>query len=207
VDLIPGLSGATVALFLGTALLIEVTPGPNMAYLAVLAATEGRRPGLAAVAGVALGLTLLGALGALGLAAVIGASPVLSLALRWAGVAYLLWLAWDAWRDAGAPEDEGLGRTLAGYFGRGLLTNLLNPKAAAFYVTVLPPFLSPAAPALPQTLTLSALYVGVATLVHAAIVLFAGGAARLLTDKAQERRLRRLGAAALAGVALWLALA
>jgi threonine/homoserine/homoserine lactone efflux protein len=206
VGLIPGLTAPTAALFLGTALLIELTPGPNMAYLAVLAATEGRRPGLAAVAGVALGLTLLGLLAALGLAAVVGASPPLSAGLRWAGVAYLLWLAWEAWRDAAADQAESLDQTLAGYFGRGLMTNLLNPKAAAFYVTVLPPFLNPDAAVLPQTLTLSALYVLVATLVHGTIVMFAGSAARLLTDTAQERRLRRIGAATLVGVALWLAL-
>ena len=82
-------------------LLIELTPGPNMAWLAGLAATEGRRNGLAAVAGVAIGLLGNGALAALGLAALLQAAPWLWATLRLAGAAMMLGLAIVTWRDAG----------------------------------------------------------------------------------------------------------
>ncbi|MGL4279461.1 MAG: LysE family translocator, partial [Albidovulum sp.] len=157
--------------FVLTATLIELTPGPNMAWLALVAATEGRRPGYAAVAGVALGLALIGVAAAFGLAGMIAATPALNQVLRWGGVLYLLWLAWDGWRDAGDGAGNGDGSvTLARAFRRGLITNLLNPKAAVFYVAVLPGFTDPGAPVLGETLTLTAAYVAVATLIHAGIV-------------------------------------
>jgi threonine/homoserine/homoserine lactone efflux protein len=73
-----------------------------MAYLAVLGASIGRRAGFAATLGVALGLLIVGLAAALGLAAVIANSRVLYEALRWAGVLYLFWLAWEAWRSGHA---------------------------------------------------------------------------------------------------------
>lgn len=84
----PGLLGFAFA-----SLLIELTPGPNMTSLAVLAAREGRASGYAAVIGVALGLVVLGAVAALRLAALIAAFPAFYSILRWGGVIYLLYLA------------------------------------------------------------------------------------------------------------------
>src|SRR3954451_2344256 len=86
--------------FAATCVIIEITPGPNMAWLAALSLSRGWRIGLAAVAGVALGLVVYGIAAALGLAAIIENSPVLYEALRWGGVLYLLWLAWEAWATA-----------------------------------------------------------------------------------------------------------
>lgn len=195
---------ATLATFALTSLLIELTPGPNMAYLALIAATEGRKPGYAAVAGVALGLTVVGLAAALGLTALISASPVAYQALRWAGVGYLLWLAWEGWR--GAKETNQLakaGSSLGLYFQRGLITNLLNPKAAVFYVAVLPGFLVPGT-SVTEVITLSAIYVGVATVVHLAIVTAAGTARDWLDNSARERVIRRVLALALVGVAVWM---
>lgn len=191
-----------LAAFAATALVIELTPGPNMTWLALVAATEGRRAGLAAVAGVASGLALMALAAAFGLAAMVTEVPAVYQALRWGGVAYLLWLAWDAWRDAEvaatAPEAAGAGVL----FRRGLLTNLLNPKAAVFYLTVQPAFL-PEAPHLYDVLGFSAVYVGIATAVHAGIVALAGGFTRVLGPPDRERRIRRTLALSLVGVALW----
>ena len=86
----------TLLAFILTCLVIELTPGPNMAYLALLSASIGRRAGFAATLGVALGLLIVGLAAALGLAAVIANSRLLYEALRWAGVLYLFWLAWEA---------------------------------------------------------------------------------------------------------------
>ena len=205
-DLIPGLTGATLAGFMLISALIEITPGPNMVYLAVVAATDGRRPGFAAVAGVALGLAVVGLIAALGLATAINASPALFQTLRWAGVVYLLWLAWDGWRDAGdGVEHAGLGSSLVKYFGRGLVTNLLNPKAAAFYIAVLPGFVTSGEAVLMQTLVLSGVYVAVATLIHAGIVTAAGSVQTLLDDPRRNLIVRRVLAVALALVAVWFA--
>ena len=193
----------TLAAFALTSLVIELTPGPNMAYLALIAATEGRKPGYAAVAGVALGLAVMGAAAAFGLTAVIAASPFAYQALRWGGVIYLLWLAWDGWRGGEqASEHAKAGSTLGRFFLRGLITNLLNPKAAVFYVAVLPGFLLPGA-RMVEIATLTAIYVGVATAVHGGIVTAAGAARDWLADSAREATVRRVLSLALVGVAAW----
>jgi threonine/homoserine/homoserine lactone efflux protein len=189
-------------LFVLASVIVEVTPGPNMAWLAVVAAAEGRRPGYAAVAGVALGLALIGLAAAFGLAAAVGASPALYQALRWGGVAWLLWLAYDGWRDAGAPAGP-VSPGIARAFRRGLVTNLLNPKAAVFYLTVVPAFVTDPARPLPEILGLTATYVAIATAIHAGIVTLAGTARPLLTDPGRSRTLRRVLSLGLAGVALW----
>lgn len=195
----------TLASFLLASFLIELTPGPNMTYLALVSAQDGRRAGFATVAGVALGLAIVGLVAALGVAEVIQASTLLYQGLRWAGVIFLLYLAWEGWTAgtdvvvAGGEKDHGK------YFVRGLLTNLLNPKAAVFYVAVLPTFIVEGQPVLMQTITLTAAYVAVATAVHAAIVLLAGSLEPLLNDPARERLARRILSALLALVALWFA--
>lgn len=195
VDL-PTLLSFTLASFL-----IELTPGPNMTYLALVAASNGRRAGFATVAGVALGLGIVGLVAAFGVAEIIQASTLLYEGLRWAGVLFLLYLAWEGWTTgtdvAAASQDHGR------YFRRGLTTNLLNPKAAVFYVAVLPTFIDAAKPLLSQTLTLTAAYVAVATAVHAAIVVLAGALEPFLNDPRRERFARRVLSALLAAVALW----
>ncbi|NJM81305.1 MAG: LysE family translocator [Tabrizicola sp.] len=195
----------TLGAFALTSLLIELTPGPNMAYLALIAATEGRRAGFAAVAGVALGLAIVGLAAALGLAALIDRSDLAYQVLRWTGIGYLVWLAWEAWRGAdGDGSQAALGSPLRLYFRRGLVTNLLNPKAALFYVAVLPGFLTPGA-AVTETVTLSAVYVAVATGVHGMIVAAAGLAQGWLADPARVKPVQRGLGLALLAVAGWVA--
>jgi threonine/homoserine/homoserine lactone efflux protein len=193
--------------FVLTCLVIELTPGPNMGYLAVLGATAGRRAGLAAVAGVAMGLLIVGVGAALGLAAVIESSPALYQSLRWAGVLYFLWLAWDGWRAAGQPQPDlmQVQHTDARYFGRGLMTNLLNPKAMVFYVAVLPSFVDPAAAIAVQTLILSVLFVAIATLLHASIVMLSSTIQRFLQDDVRRRIVARGLSLTLVGIAVWFA--
>lgn len=87
----------TLSAFAVTCLVIELTPGPNMAYLAILSATKGRRAGFAATLGVALGLSIVGLAAVLGFTALIANSRMLYVILRWGGVVYLLWLAYEGW--------------------------------------------------------------------------------------------------------------
>lgn len=206
-DLTAGLDWAAIAGLTGTALLIELTPGPNMACLAIVAATDGRRAGHAAVAGVARGLALVWLAAAPGLAAAINASPLLHQALRWAGVACLLWLAWQGWRGADKVVDPAAcGSTPGRFFTCGLVANLRNPKAAVFHVTMLPGFVAPLVPVMPQTLALSATFVAVAGTVHAGIVTLAGTAREILGHPGRIRLAQRALALALAAVAVWFAL-
>lgn len=199
----------TFGTFALTCLVIELTPGPNMAYLAILSATRGQRSGLAATFGIALGLLVVGLAAALGLAAAISNSLFLYEALRWAGVAYLLWLAWEGWRDStetspsrSAEGDEDDDR---GYAVRGFVTNILNPKAAVFYIAVLPTFVDAARPVLSQTLVLSIIYVAIATAIHTVIVGLAGAARPLLEDPDRSRTVRRALSFVLALIAVWFA--
>ncbi|MCB1384684.1 MAG: LysE family translocator [Nitratireductor sp.] len=186
--------------------LVELTPGPNMTYLAIVSASQGRRAGMNTVAGVALGLAVIGTAAALGVTAAIQSSDLLYEALRWAGVLFLLYLALDGWRRSAepAPETSGTANGLTD-FSRGLIANLLNPKAAVFYVTVLPAFL-PHDAELADSLLLTAIYVAVATAIHTMIVIAAGSAAALLTHDRQRILFGRALALLLALVALWFAI-
>lgn len=185
--------------------MIELTPGPNMAYLAVLSASVGRRAGFAATLGVALGLLIIGLAAALGLAAVIANSRWLYEMLRWGGALYLLWLAWEGWRgeQETSPGKAGV-MTHSKFFVRGLVTNLLNPKAGVFYVAILPTFVDETLPLVGQTISLSLVYVAVATLVHGTIVLLADTARPWLEDEQRMTIVRRVLSLLLVGIAIWL---
>jgi threonine/homoserine/homoserine lactone efflux protein len=193
-----------------TALIIEITPGPNMTYLAALSLSSGMRTGFAAVAGIAIGLATYGIVTALGLAAVIDGSPLLYGLLRWGGVAYLLWLAWETWsseRETSPDATDGPDGEPWVAFRRGLITNLLNPKAAVFYIAVLPEFIRPGAGSvMSQTLALSAVYVTVATTIHSGIVTLAGSLQSKIATPDNRRTVRRLLALALVVIAIWFAL-
>jgi threonine/homoserine/homoserine lactone efflux protein len=154
------------------------------------------------VAGVALGLAVIGVIAAFGVTALIQSSEILYEALRWAGVLYLLWLAYEGWR--GGETGSGNSKD-ARHFMRGLVTNLLNPKAAVFYIAVLPKFVDAGKPVLAQTLILSAVYVAIATIVHSLIVVLGGSIEPLLTNPARERVIRRVLSVLLALVAVWFA--
>lgn len=195
-----------LASYVMTVLFIELTPGPNMAYLAALTLGAGRKAGLAAVAGVAIGLALIGVAAAAGLATLIAASPVIWAALRWAGGLYLLYLAWETWRgeaEISPTHAASFQRSGARYFTRGLITNILNPKAALFYVAIVPRFLPDSGPSLATGLGLTAISVAVATAVHLVIVLLAAKMHPLLSQPGRMERTRQLLAIGLAVIAIW----
>jgi len=196
---------ATLLTFAATCLVIELTPGPNMAYLAVLSASKSRRSGFAATLGVALGLLIVGLAAAFGLAAIVANSRWLYEALRWGGVVYLLWLAWEGWRgEETSPGDAKVAAGDAKYFMRGLVTNLLNPKAGIFYIAVLPTFVDEARPLAGQAVALSIVYVAVATAAHSVIVLLADVARPWLEDERRSTVARRVLSLLLGGIAVWL---
>ena len=184
--------------------LVELTPGPNMGYLAVIAAGRGRLAGMLTVVGVTLGLSAYLVLAVTGLTQGLLQSPMAMTLLRWGGVAYLLFLALDALQapSAVAHTLPTNGRLML----RGLVANLLNPKALIFYAVLLPGFVRPefAAPWV-QMLTLGTAHIAISVAVHLGIVLGVAGAVGAWPDR-RRRVLRGLSALGLAGVALWLAL-
>lgn len=195
--------------FLAAVALVELTPGPNMGYLALVAARFGWRGGLVTIAGVTLGLLIYLTASVLGLAEAALRWPWLYHGLRWAGVAYLAWLALDAWRDADRPEGPPPPRNRL--FTRGLLANLLNPKAAVFYVAVLPTFVRDGAELVAsEALVLGLIHVAVSVAVHLAIVMgaamAAGRSGQTKRPAGAPRALQKVFAVALLGMAGWLAL-
>lgn len=133
-------------LFAGAALLMVLTPGPNMIYLISRSICQGRKAGVISLLGVIAGFLAHMFAAALGLTAVFVAVPLAHEALKWAGAAYLAYLAWQALKPGARAPFEA--RRLAAdpplkLFRMGFLTNLLNPKIAFFYLSIFPQFVSP----------------------------------------------------------------
>jgi len=191
--------------FVLTYTIIELTPGPNMAFLAVISASKGRRYGYATTLGIALGLSIIGLAAAAGLAGIVANSPLLFQSLRIAGVLYLLYLAWESWQEANeiSPGKVDTPQPLHRYFRHGLLVNILNPKAAVFYIAVLPTFLNPSDNIAQQAVFLTLVSVGIATLIHMVIVSLTGVFQPILEDPVLNKRVRRGLAIVLAIIALW----
>jgi threonine/homoserine/homoserine lactone efflux protein len=182
-----------------------MTPGPNMGYLAVLGLSRGRAAGLSAVLGIALGLGLLGIAVGLGIGSYILDNRFAYETVRWVGALYLCWLAFDSWIESRRPPETGpLDLSLIVYFRRGLVTNVLNPKAGLFFVAVLPDFVDGSTTAVTQLSILIATYVGVATLVHTIIVMLAGAVQPYLSRPKWRRGAGNFFAATLLVLAVWL---
>lgn len=198
---------AVLGPFLLAVLAVELTPGPNMGWLAVVSAARGVTAGLAAVVGVTLGLAVWMLAAAFGLTEALLAWPGLYQTVRWAGVGFLVWLAWEAWRGGGDPAaEDGEAQTRRALFLRGLAGNLLNPKAAVFYAALLPTFMRPGhGSLLTQALTLGSLHLIVAVAVHTGIVVTAARAGGPVVRRLEGPRLKAVMALSLLAVAIWMA--
>jgi threonine/homoserine/homoserine lactone efflux protein len=178
------------------ALGLVLTPGPNMLYLVSRTLTQGRLAGLVSLLGVAAGFGVYLGAAATGIAGLFAAVPAAYAALKLAGAAYLLYLAWRALRPGGTsvftpdPLPVDPPRRL---FAMGLVTNLLNPKIAVLYVALLPQFLDPARGSVAvQSLLLGTVQIAVALTVNALIVLGAARIAGLLGRRPGWLRAQRL---------------
>ena len=146
--------------FAATVLPLICTPGPDMLFVASQALSGGAPAGLRATAGVCLGYTVHSALVALGVAAIVAASPVLFEALRWFGVGYLAYLAFQLIRSALKAGRLTLSAEPAkGQVRRGFLTAFLNPKGMLIYFAILPQFMDHGAGIGLQALILSAIFI------------------------------------------------
>ncbi len=170
------------------AALLTVTPGLDTALVLRTAAAEGARRAFAAALGICLGCLAWGMLVAVGLGILLEASELAYLALKWIGAAYLLYLGVRLLfvpRDE--PEAPGAPPPRANWFLRGLLTNALNPKVGAFYVSFLPQFVPAGASVPATTLLLAAIHAGLGL----AWFLLLIGATRPLARRLRDPRLVR----------------
>jgi threonine/homoserine/homoserine lactone efflux protein len=140
------------------AALLTVTPGLDTALVLRTAAAEGARRAFAASLGICLGCLAWGALVAVGLGVLLQASELAYLVLKWIGAAYLLYLGIRLIFTPRADADAARPLPGANWFARGLLTNLLNPKVGAFYVSFLPQFIPTGAGIASTTLLLAAIH-------------------------------------------------
>lgn len=194
--------------FILAVLFVELTPGPNMAYLAALALARGRTAGLFAIIGVALGLSVHAAVAAFGFGELLLLYPWLYEILRWIGVIYLLFLACEGWQTKKkSPGAVDLNSSFGPLMLRGFLSNVFNPKSVLFFVSVVPTFVgvSPGHPNFPfQMAIFGIVYVATATAVHTAIVILAAQLRPWLVEGPRQNLVRRVLAVALVLVAGWL---
>lgn len=177
-----------------TAALVTVTPGLDTALVLRTAAAEGARRAFAASLGICLGCLAWGILVAVGLGVLLQASELAYLALKWIGAAYLLYLGLrlifarrDAMESGGSQP-----AARASWFLRGLLTNLLNPKVGAFYVSFLPQFIPAGASVPSTTLLLAAIHSGLGLLWFLLLIGATRPLAKVLRNPALVRALDRL---------------
>jgi threonine/homoserine/homoserine lactone efflux protein len=179
--------------FLITALIVVVAPGTGVIYTLAIGLGRGRGASAWAAFGCTLGIVphLLAA--TLGLAAVLHASALAFNVVKFAGVAYLLWLAWNALRSGGAIRIEPRGEVEPGWITarRGALINILNPKLSIFFLSLLTPFLSGDPTTVTQeTLILGGIFMAMTFAVFVLYGLFAATARDWLL--ASERAMRWL---------------
>jgi threonine/homoserine/homoserine lactone efflux protein len=174
-------------LFVLASVLLVLTPGPNLLYLVSRTLCQGRMAGLVSLAGTTTGFVVHILAAAVGLSAVFLAVPVAYDAVRWAGAAYLVYLAWDSVRAGSGgifaprklPEASP-----AKLFRMGLLTSILNPKVALFYLALFPQFVEPARGSVfGQSLVLGATQIVIAVIGDTMFVLAAAAVARWLAAR------------------------
>ena len=187
-----------------------LTPGPNMIYLISRSITQGPVAGIVSLGGVALGFVFYMLCAAFGITALLFTIPYAYDALRFAGVAYLLWLAWQALKPGGRSPFQVKKLQVDSprkLFAMGLVTNLLNPKIAMLYLALLPQFIDPTGSVLTQSLALGAIQIAISVSVNAMIALAAGSIALFLGTRPAWLLLQRwLMGTVLAGLAVKMAL-
>ena len=201
-------SAPVLVAFAIASLVLAATPGPGVLYIVTRTLSQGRRAGLASVAGVALG-NLGNALAAsLGLAALLAVSTFAFELVRFAGAAYLVYLGIKALRGSSAPVERSVREApaLRRILRDGFFVALLNPKTALFFAAFLPQFMVPGASAMTQSALFGAAFVAIAACTDSAYVLAAGIAAPALGGLQRASAIGRyLTAAVYLGLAVFTA--
>lgn len=190
--------------FLLLTLVLILTPGPIVTLMISTGATQGVRAVLATSVGTVAGNTVLIGSVAFGLSLILASAAVVFEVIRWAGVAYLIWLGVQAFRRAGqgtpAPVPGGV------HVSRGFLVAVSNPKTMAFFTAFLPQFVDPALPTTLQLVVMVTVSVLLSGLLDAAWGIAAGFGRSWFLAPARQKLLGRASGVVLIGGGVWLAL-
>jgi threonine/homoserine/homoserine lactone efflux protein len=186
----------TLALFAAACLALTATPGPDMLLIASRSISQGRASGFATLAGIQVGTYCHALAAALGLSQLFLVVPLAYDVVRYAGAAYLLYLAWQTFRSTGtllAPT-AGLRRYPIGLvFRQGLLTNLLNPKMALFVLALFPQFVQPSAGSVAlQIMLLATLLNAIGLVVNGIVIMTASRLGKVFSGRNRLRRAPQL---------------
>lgn len=195
--------------FLGISVALTMAPGPDVIFLTSQGLAGGPRAGLSVALGLSSGLLVHTTLAALGVSAVFAASPAAFNAVKIAGAAYLVWLAWGAFREK--PLAAGRARLAgspAALYRRGVIMNLLNPKVSLFFLALLPQFVTPGkGPMHVQMMLLGLVFMAQVVVVFGSIGYLSGLLGeRLLPGQDKARLLSRFKGLVFLGIAVWLLL-
>lgn len=164
--------------FLTAAVLLNLSPGPDMAFILGQTVRGGQRAGFAAMAGVWLGALCHVGFAALGLTAILATSAIAFSMVKWAGAAYLIWIGISALRSRGEAFLPGTDQPAASprrIIRQGILISLLNPKVAIFFLAFLPQFVVPGeGPVTAQLALHGVLIIAVAAVIEPPLVLLGG---------------------------------
>jgi threonine/homoserine/homoserine lactone efflux protein len=201
---------ATLLLFAMACFALTATPGPDMLLIASRSASQGRAAGFATLAGIQAGTYCHALAAAFGLSQLFLLVPLAYDIVRYAGAAYLLYLAWktvSAGAPVATPQADATRRTAGTMFWQGLITNLLNPKMALFVLALFPQFVRPEAGSVAvQVMLLATILNAIGIVINGAVIVAASRLGRLFTGGGRWRRLPQyLLGAVFAGLAIRLA--
>lgn len=193
--------------FLVASLILAVTPGPGVFYIVTRSLVQGRRVGLASVAGVAAGNFGNALAAAVGLAALFAVSSLAFTVVKYAGAAYLAYLGVQMLRQPITAATDIPVAPAAHVLRDGFVVALLNPKTTIFFAAFLPQFMNPAVAPLPQSIALGALFVAIAAVTDSLYALTAGSVAPALKRLGGAQTLGRwLGGGLFIGLGIFTAL-
>ncbi len=191
---------ATLLTFLAAGVMLNLTPGADVIFASASGVAGGWRAGVAAAMGITLGAVVHIGLAAVGISAVVMATPWAYDAIRYLGAGYLVFLAIKTWRAQGGLGGGTGARHLSHALRRGFLTNVLNPKVALFVLAFLPQFTAPeAGPIWHQILILGAIFATTGMFINAGYGALAGLAGTTLTRA--SRTFNKLTALVFGGLA------
>jgi threonine/homoserine/homoserine lactone efflux protein len=178
---------ATLILFAIATFLLTVSPGPGVLYVTARSVSQGRRAGFVSMFGIEAGEVVWITAAATGVAALLAASEQALDVLRYAGAAYLIYLGVQRWREVDRPQTPDRA-SLPAMFAQGIVTQLINPKVAVFFVAFLPQFLDPSRPIAAQVAALGLVYIAIAVAVDTCYVLAASALSSAFMRSAVARR-------------------
>lgn len=180
-DTLANISVAQLTAFIAGGLVLNVAPGQDVFFASACGIQGGPRAGALAGFGVGLGVLVHLTLATVGLGAVVAAHSQALLAVKYAGAAYLIWLAWKSWTAGPVDRHANAARRPWNIIRRGALSNILNPKPVLFLLAFLPQFTSPAyGPIWQQILGLGLIFAVTGTLVTMGYGILAGYAGQML---------------------------